>query len=154
MLSNISFTSRPGETVAIIGSTGSGKTSLVNLVARLFDVTTGEVLIDGIDVRQIDPELLWNRIGLVPQKPYLFSGTVASNLRYGKPDATEEEIWAALEVAQATDFVTAMPGDVMDRVGRGFLAGTATAAIVLAVLCTMTLKARDPDHSWTLPRTA
>ncbi len=110
VLSDISFTSLAGQTTAIVGSTGSGKTSLINLVARLFDVTSGAVLIDGVDLREIDPELLWHRIGLVPQKPYLFTGTVASNLRYGKPDATDEQIWAALEVAQATDFVTAMPG--------------------------------------------
>jgi ATP-binding cassette subfamily B multidrug efflux pump len=119
VLSNISFTSRPGQTTAIIGSTGSGKTSLVNLVARLFDVTGGSVLIDGVDVRELDPEILWNRIGLVPQKPYLFSGTVASNLRYGKPDATDEEIWDALRVAQAADFVAAMPGGLDAEIAQG-----------------------------------
>ena len=109
VLEDISFTSLPGQTTAIIGSTGSGKTTLVNLVPRLFDVTAGAVLVDGVDVRELDPEVLWSRIGLVPQKPYLFSGTVASNLRYGKPDATDEEMWEALEVAQAADFVRAMP---------------------------------------------
>jgi ATP-binding cassette subfamily B protein len=119
VLSNISFTSLPGQMTAIIGSTGSGKTSLVNLVARLFDVTSGAVLIDGVDVRELDPEILWNRIGFVPQRPYLFGGTVASNLRYGKPDATDEEIWAALEVAQATDFVRAMPGGLDAPISQG-----------------------------------
>jgi ATP-binding cassette subfamily B protein len=110
VLSHISFATLPGQTMAIIGSTGSGKTSLINLVARLFDVTSGAVLVDGVDVRELDPEILWNRIGLVPQKPYLFGGTVGSNLRYGKPDATDDEIWTALEVAQARDFVEAMGG--------------------------------------------
>jgi ATP-binding cassette, subfamily B, multidrug efflux pump len=110
VLQDISFTSLAGQTTAIIGSTGSGKTSLLNVVARLFDVTSGAVLFDGIDLRDLDPDVLWNRIGLVPQKPYLFTGTVESNLRYGKPDASEEEMWAALEVAQAADFVSAMGG--------------------------------------------
>ncbi len=119
VLSDISFTSLAGQTTAIVGSTGSGKTSLINLVARLFDVTSGSVLIDGVDLREIDPELLWHRIGLVPQKPYLFTGTVASNLRYGEPDATDEQIWAALEVAQATDFVTAMPGGLDAPIAQG-----------------------------------
>jgi ATP-binding cassette subfamily B multidrug efflux pump len=119
VLSNISVLTRPGETTAIIGSTGSGKTTLVNLVARLFDVTTGEVLVGGVDVRQLDPTVLWNRIGLVPQKPYLFSGTVRSNLQYGKPDATEEDLWTALEVAQATGFVTAMPGGLDAIIEQG-----------------------------------
>lgn len=119
VLSNISFTSLPGQTTAIIGSTGSGKTSLINLVARLFDVTSGAVLIDGVDVRELDPEILWNRIGLVPQRPYLFGGTVASNLRYGKPDATDEELWEALRVAQAADFVAAMAGGLDAPIAQG-----------------------------------
>jgi len=119
VLRDISFTSLAGQTTAIVGSTGSGKTSLVNVVARLFDVTSGAVLIDGVDLRAIDPELLWHRIGLVPQKPYLFAGTVASNLRYGKPDATEEEMWTALEVAQAADFVAAMPGGLDAAIAQG-----------------------------------
>ena len=119
VLSNISFTSSAGQTTAIIGSTGSGKTSLVNLVARLFDVTSGAVLIDGVDVRELDPEILWNRIGLVPQRPYLFGGTVASNLRYGKPDATDEEIWEALRVAQADDFVRRMEGGLDAPIAQG-----------------------------------
>jgi len=108
VLSGINFTARAGETTAIIGSTGSGKTTLVNLMPRLFDVTSGAVLMDGVDVRDLDPDLLWGHIGLVPQKPYLFSGTVRTNLLYGNPDATEEELWTALEIAQARDFVERM----------------------------------------------
>ena len=119
VLDDISFTSLPGQTTAIIGSTGSGKTSLINVAARLFDVTSGAVLFDGVDVRELDPDILWQRIGIVPQKPYLFAGTVASNLRYGKPDATDEEIWAALEVAQAADFVRAMPGGLDAEIAQG-----------------------------------
>jgi ATP-binding cassette, subfamily B, multidrug efflux pump len=110
VLNQISVSASPGETIAVIGSTGSGKTTLVNLVARLMDATEGSVLIGGVDVRELDPDILWQRIGLVPQKPYLFSGTVASNVRYGKPDATDKQIWEALEVAQAKDFVAAMGG--------------------------------------------
>src|SRR5690606_22574946 len=91
VLEGISFRTLPGQTLAVVGSTGSGKTTLVNLGARLMDVTEGAVLVDGVDVRELQPDLLWDRIGLVPQKPYLFSGTVASNLRYGKPDATDAE---------------------------------------------------------------
>jgi ATP-binding cassette, subfamily B, multidrug efflux pump len=109
VLRDLSFTAHPGQTTAIIGSTGAGKTTLVNLVPRLFDATSGSVLVDGVDVRQQEPGLLWSRIGLVPQKAFLFSGTVASNLRYGKPDATEEEMWRALEIAQGRGFVEAMP---------------------------------------------
>ncbi len=109
VLRDLSLTARPGETTAIIGSTGAGKTTLVNLVPRLFDVTAGEVLVDGVDVRQLEPEVLWSRLGLVPQKAYLFSGTVRSNLLHGKPDATEDELWRALEIAQGRDFVEAMP---------------------------------------------
>jgi ATP-binding cassette, subfamily B, multidrug efflux pump len=109
VLRDLSFTARAGEMTAVIGSTGAGKTTMVSLVPRLFDVTGGGVYVDGVDVRRMDPQLLWSRIGLVPQKAFLFSGTVASNLRYGKPDATEEEMWWALEVAQGRDFVEAMP---------------------------------------------
>ncbi|MFE6143249.1 ABC transporter ATP-binding protein [Streptomyces sp. NPDC056442] len=105
VLRDVGFEARPGETTAIIGSTGSGKSTLLGLVPRLFDATGGEVLVDGVDVRELDPALMAKTVGLVPQKPYLFSGTVATNLRYGKPDATDEELWHALEVAQATDFV-------------------------------------------------
>jgi ATP-binding cassette subfamily B protein len=110
VLSDISFKATAGQTTAIIGSTGAGKSTLVSLVARLFDATSGTVLIDGVGVRDLDPEMLWNRIGLVPQKPYLFTGTVASNLRYGNPQATDDELWDALEIAQARDFVEEMGG--------------------------------------------
>jgi ATP-binding cassette subfamily B protein len=109
VLSDVSFQTGTGTTTAIIGSTGSGKTTLVNLVARLFDVTSGQVLVGGVDIRELDPTVLWSRIGLVPQKPYLFSGTVRSNLLYGSPNATEDELWSALAIAQAADFVAAMP---------------------------------------------
>jgi ATP-binding cassette subfamily B protein len=109
VLDDVSLRAERGRTTAIIGSTGSGKTTLISLLPRLFDVTSGAVLIDGVDVRELDPDLLWSRIGLVPQRPYLFSGTVASNLRFGKPDATDDELWAALDIAQAADFVRAMP---------------------------------------------
>ena len=110
VLSDISFKATAGQTTAIIGSTGAGKSTIVSLVARLFDATSGTVLIDGVGVRDLDPEMLWNRIGLVPQKPYLFTGTVASNLRYGNPQATDDELWDALEIAQARDFVEEMGG--------------------------------------------
>ncbi|MBK8464050.1 MAG: ABC transporter ATP-binding protein [Nigerium sp.] len=119
VLNDISFTVSPGETIAFIGSTGSGKTTLVSLIPRLFDATGGRVLVDGVDVRDLDPEVLWSSIGLVPQKPYLFSGTVASNLRYGNPDATDEELWHALEVAQARDFVAAMPARLDAPIAQG-----------------------------------
>ena len=119
VLCDITFRAAAGETVAIIGSTGAGKTTLLNLVPRLFDATGGEVLVDGVNVRDIEPELLWSRIGLVPQKPYLFTGSVASNLRHANPDATDEELWAALEVAQAMGFVAAMPGGLDAVVAQG-----------------------------------
>lgn len=119
VLQDISVTVRAGEMLAVIGSTGAGKTTLVNLVPRLFDATAGTVLIGGVDVRQLDPTLLWATVGLVPQKPYLFSGTVASNLAYGKPDATEDEMWEALRIAQAEDFVRAMPGGLEAPVAQG-----------------------------------
>ena len=109
VLVEISLTVAPGTTTAVIGSTGSGKSTLLNLIPRLFDVTSGQVLVGDVDVRDIALETLWSRIGIVPQKPYLFSGTVASNLRYSKPDATDDELWEALTVAQAADFVRAMP---------------------------------------------
>ncbi|MFF5896089.1 ABC transporter ATP-binding protein [Streptomyces argenteolus] len=105
VLRAVDLVARPGETTAVIGSTGSGKSTLLGLVPRLFDATDGEVLVDGTDVRTLDPVLLARTVSLVPQKPYLFSGTVATNLRYGNPDATDEELWHALEVAQAKDFV-------------------------------------------------
>ena len=119
VLSGISFTARAGQTTAIIGATGSGKTTLVNLMPRLFDATSGAVLIDGVDVRELHPDLLWGHIGLVPQKPYLFSGTVRSNLLYGKPDATEDELWRALAIAQAEDFVREMEGGLDAPVSQG-----------------------------------
>ncbi|MGV8876496.1 MAG: ABC transporter ATP-binding protein [Rhodoglobus sp.] len=119
VLHNLDFTVRHGQTTAIIGSTGAGKTTLVNLLPRLFDATGGTVAIDGADVRNIDPDLLWGRIGLVPQRPYLFSGSVASNLRYGKPDATDEELWEALTIAQAHDFVKAMDGQLDASISQG-----------------------------------
>ncbi|MFJ9058765.1 ABC transporter ATP-binding protein [Streptomyces sp. NPDC102409] len=105
VLRSVDLAARPGETTAIIGSTGSGKSTLLGLVPRLFDATDGEVLVDGTDVRTLDPVLLAKTVSLVPQKPYLFSGTVATNLRYGNPDATDEQLWHALEVAQAKEFV-------------------------------------------------
>jgi ATP-binding cassette subfamily B protein len=119
VLEGISFVCRPGEMLAVIGSTGSGKTTLINLVPRLFDATSGAVLVDGVDVRELAPEDLWSRVGLVPQKPYLFSGTVASNLRYGREDAIEDEMWEALRVAQAEDFVRAMDGGLEAAVAQG-----------------------------------
>ncbi|MET4134750.1 ABC transporter ATP-binding protein [Pseudarthrobacter sp. PvP090] len=119
VLSGISFTARAGQTTAIIGATGSGKTTLVNLMPRLFDATSGAVMIDGVDVRELHPDLLWGHIGLVPQKPYLFSGTVRSNLLYGKPDATEDELWRALAIAQAEDFVREMEGGLDAPISQG-----------------------------------
>lgn len=119
VLHGVSFVARPGETTAIIGSTGAGKTTLVNLLPRLFDVTGGAVLVDGVDVRELDPDLLWGRIGLVPQRAYLFSGTVATNLRYGDPDAADEQLWDALRVAQAEDFVRAMPEGLDSPIAQG-----------------------------------
>jgi len=110
---------RPGQTTAIIGGTGSGKTTLLNLIPRFFDVSEGGLLVDGIDVRERSLEDLWSRVGLVPQRAYLFSGTVASNLRFGKEDATDEELWHALEVAQARDFVEQMPGGLGAPIDQG-----------------------------------
>jgi ATP-binding cassette subfamily B protein len=119
VLCDISFKATAGQTTAIIGSTGAGKTTLLNLIPRLFDATNGTVFVDGVDVREIEPELLWSRIGLVPQKPYLFSGTVASNLRFADPDASDTQLWHALEVAQAKDFVSAMPGGLDASISQG-----------------------------------
>ena len=119
VLANVSFTLTPGRTTAIIGSTGSGKSTLVNLIPRLYDVSSGEVLVDGVNVRYLDPDALWSRIGLVPQKPYLFSGTVASNLLYGRPDATQEQMWEALRIAQAADFVEKLDGGLAAHIAQG-----------------------------------
>jgi len=119
VLSNISFTARAGETTAIIGSTGAGKSTMLNLVPRLFDVTAGAVLVNGVDVRDVDPEVLWSHIGLVPQKPYLFSGTVASNLRHADSDASEELLWWSLGIAQGEDFVRAMPRGLHSPISQG-----------------------------------
>jgi ATP-binding cassette subfamily B multidrug efflux pump len=116
---DVSFEARPGQTVAVIGSTGAGKSTMVNLVPRLFDVTGGRVLVNGVDVRQLDPDLLWSSIGLVPQRAWLFSGTVRSNLQYGRPDATDEQMWEALEVAQGRDFVEAMPEKLDAPISQG-----------------------------------
>ena len=119
VLDDISLVARPGETTAIIGSTGSGKSTLLHLVPRLYDATSGTVLVDGVDVRTLDLENLWRRIGLVPQRPYLFTGTVASNLRFAAPDATDDDLWEALTVAQAADFVRAMPDGLDSRISQG-----------------------------------
>jgi ATP-binding cassette, subfamily B, multidrug efflux pump len=119
VLHDVSLTALPGQTTAIIGGTGSGKTTLVNLVPRLIDVTAGSLLIGGVDVRELDPAALSAAVGLVPQKPYLFSGTVASNLRYGNQAATDEDMWEALEIAQARDFVERMPEGLNSRIAQG-----------------------------------
>jgi ATP-binding cassette subfamily B protein len=119
VLDRLSFTAAAGQTVAIIGSTGAGKTTLVNLVPRLYDVSEGAVLIGGVDVRDLAPEVLWSQIGLVPQRPFLFSGTVASNLRHARPDATDDELWDALRVAQAEDFVRELPDGLDAPIAQG-----------------------------------
>jgi ATP-binding cassette subfamily B protein len=119
VLREISFTARPGTTTAVVGSTGAGKTTLMSLVPRLVDATAGAVAVDGVDVRDLDPDLLVSRIGYVPQRPYLFSGTVGSNLRHGRPGATDDELWAALEIAQAAGFVHAMPSGLDAPIAQG-----------------------------------
>ncbi|WP_417509118.1 ABC transporter ATP-binding protein [Microbacterium sp.] len=119
VLQNISFGAERGETVAIVGSTGAGKTTLVSLIPRLFDVTGGTARVGGVDVREADMDALWKTIGLVPQRPFLFTGTIASNLRYGRSDATDEELWQALEIAQGKDFVEAMPEGLETRIAQG-----------------------------------
>ncbi|MFO7243939.1 MAG: ABC transporter ATP-binding protein [Actinomycetes bacterium] len=119
VLHDISFTAKPGTVTAIIGATGSGKTTLVQLVPRLYDATEGVIRVSGTDVRTADLESLWKRVGMVPQRPYLFAGTVASNLRFGSPDATDEELWEALEIAQAADFVREMPDGLDTEIGQG-----------------------------------
>ncbi|KUI15858.1 ABC transporter ATP-binding protein [Mycobacterium lehmannii] len=119
VLQDISLTARPGTTTAVVGSTGSGKSTLVSLICRMYDATSGSVYLDGVDVREYDPEQLWSVLGLVPQRGYLFTGTVADNLRYGKSDATDEEMWAALRVAAADDFVRAHPDGLDMKVAQG-----------------------------------
>ncbi|WP_312677894.1 ABC transporter ATP-binding protein [Microbacterium sp.] len=119
VLQHISFDAEPGTTTAVIGSTGSGKSTLVGLIARLFDVTGGAVTVDGVDVRRMDPDDLWDRVGLVPQRAFLFAGTVASNLRYGDAAATDDDLWRALELAQAKDFVQALPGGLDAPIAQG-----------------------------------
>jgi len=119
VLGGVTFQAQRGETVAVVGSTGAGKTTLVSLIPRLFDVTGGSVLVGGVDVRRADLDLLWNSIGLVPQRPFLFAGTVASNLRFGREEATDEELWRALEIAQGRDFVAEMDGGLNARIAQG-----------------------------------
>ncbi len=119
VLHDLTFTIEPGTTTAVIGSTGAGKTTLIGLIPRLFDATAGSVSVDGVDVRDHDPDRLWERIGLVPQRAFLFSGTVASNLRYGDAAASDDDLWRALEIAQARDFVEAMPGALNAPVAQG-----------------------------------
>jgi ATP-binding cassette subfamily B protein len=119
VLRGVNLLVRPGETVAVVGSTGSGKTTLLNLVARLLDPTGGRVLLDGTDVASLPPEEPAGVVGLVPQRPHLFSGTIAGNLRYGRPEATDAELWHALEVAQARDFVEALPEGLDTPLGQG-----------------------------------
>ncbi|WP_328560310.1 ABC transporter ATP-binding protein [Streptomyces coelicoflavus] len=119
VLRHIALVAKPGETTAVIGSTGSGKSTLLGLVPRLFDATDGEVLVNGVDVRTVDPKTLAKVVSLVPQKPYLFAGTVATNLRYGNPDATDEELWHALAVAQAKGFVSELEGGLDAPISQG-----------------------------------
>jgi ATP-binding cassette subfamily B multidrug efflux pump len=119
VLCDINLTAEPGQVTAIIGATGSGKTTLVSLIPRLFDATGGAVLVDGVNVRDLDPDVLSGLIGLVPQRPYLFSGTVASNLRYGNSEATDAELWRALEIAQGRDFVAQMQGGLEAAIAQG-----------------------------------
>jgi ATP-binding cassette, subfamily B, multidrug efflux pump len=119
VLSGISFTARPGETTAIVGSTGSGKTTLISLIPRFYEVTGGAVLVDGVDVREMAQQDLWRRIGLVPQKSFLFNGTVADNLRHGNEDAAEEQLWHYLEIAEGRDFVEEMPEQLDAHISQG-----------------------------------
>jgi ATP-binding cassette subfamily B protein len=119
VLHGISFEASPGETTAIVGSTGSGKTTLINLIPRLYDASVGSVLVDGVDVRRMDRQDLWRRIGMIPQKAFLFGGTIASNLRYGDEDATDDEMWKALDIAQGKDFVAEMPEGLEAPIAQG-----------------------------------
>ncbi|MEO8750145.1 MAG: ABC transporter ATP-binding protein [Allobranchiibius sp.] len=119
VLQGVNLTARPGQTVAVIGSTGSGKSTLISLVARLFDASEGSVSVDGVDVRDMDPNDLWGHVGIVPQQPYLFSGTIASNLRYRNPEVTDEQLWEAIAISQATDFVQGLDGGLDAPVNQG-----------------------------------
>lgn len=119
VVGDVSFAAAPGETVAIVGSTGAGKSTLISLLPRLFDATSGEVIVGGVNVKDLDLDLLWSSIGLVPQKPFLFSGTVASNLRFGRADASDQDLWRALEIAQGKDFVEEMEGQLEARIAQG-----------------------------------
>ena len=119
VLHDISFTARPGETTAVVGSTGSGKTTLINLIPRFYDVTGGAVLVDGVDVREMNRSDVWERIGFIPQRAFLFSGTVASNLRYGDESASDEALWHALEIAQGREFVVEMDGGLEAPIAQG-----------------------------------
>jgi ATP-binding cassette subfamily B protein len=119
VLHDLSFRAEPGQTTAIVGSTGSGKSTLVNLIPRFYDATAGTVLVDGVDVRDMDREDLWARIGVIPQKAFLFGGTVASNLRFGDGNATDDELWQALDIAQGRDFVAEMDGGLDAAITQG-----------------------------------
>ncbi|MES1239400.1 MAG: ABC transporter ATP-binding protein, partial [Chloroflexota bacterium] len=119
VLHDLSFRAEPGKTTAIVGSTGSGKSTLINLIPRFYDATAGSVLVDGVDIREMDRELVWSRIGVIPQKAFLFGGTVASNLRFGKDAATDDELWHALDIAQGKDFVSEMDGGLEAPIAQG-----------------------------------
>ena len=142
VLQDIAFTARPGTTTAIVGGTGSGKTTLLRLIPRLADVTEGSVRVDGVDVRDLAPEDLWTRVGLVPQRPYLFSGTIASNLRFGHPDATDEQLWEALRIAQADDFVSAYDDGLEHAIAQG---GTNVSGGQRQRLCIARALVAQPD---------
>ena len=142
VLQDIAFTARPGTTTAIVGGTGSGKTTLLRLIPRLADVTEGSVRVDGVDVRDLAPEDLWTRVGLVPQRPYLFSGTIASNLRFGHPAATDEQLWEALRIAQADDFVSAYDDGLEHAVAQG---GTNVSGGQRQRLCIARALVAQPD---------
>ncbi|QFG67388.1 ABC transporter ATP-binding protein [Ornithinimicrobium pratense] len=142
VLKDIAFTARPGTTTAIVGGTGSGKTTLLRLIPRLADVSRGSVRVDGVDVRDLAPEDLWTRVGLVPQRPYLFSGTVASNLRFGNPDATDEQLWGALRIAQAQDFVAAYDDGLEHPIAQG---GTNVSGGQRQRLCIARALVAQPD---------
>ena len=119
VLHDISFRAEPGQTTAIVGSTGSGKSTLINLIPRFYDATSGTILVDGVDIKTMDREDLWAQIGVIPQKAFLFGGTVASNLRFGKADATDEKLWHALDIAQGRDFVSEMDGGLEAPITQG-----------------------------------